>query len=50
VFHFATGEFGAQVLGVDDIFSQSAVSWRRDEVRRLVLRGVLLPQAEDGDS
>jgi TetR/AcrR family transcriptional regulator len=50
VFHFATGEFGAQVLGVDDIFSQRAVSWRRDEVRRLVLRGVLLPQAEDGDS
>jgi TetR/AcrR family transcriptional regulator len=41
VFHYATGEFGAQVLGVDDIFTQNAVTWRREEVRRLVLRGVL---------
>ena len=41
VFHYATGEFGAQVLGVDDIFTQSAVAWRRDEVRRLIARGVL---------
>jgi TetR/AcrR family transcriptional regulator len=49
VFHYATGEFGAQVLGVDDIFTESAVAWRREEVRRLVLRGVLR-QTPDDDS
>lgn len=48
VFHYATGDFGAQVLGVDDIFSENAVRWRRDEVRRLMLRGVLLSPAESG--
>jgi TetR/AcrR family transcriptional regulator len=47
VFHYATGEFGARVLGVDDIFTQSAVAWRRDEVRRLVLRGVVRHDAPD---
>ena len=41
VFHYATDEFGAQVLEVDDVFTRSAVAWRREEVRRLVLRGVL---------
>lgn len=50
VFHYATGEFGAQVLGVDDIFTESAVAWRREEVRRLVLRGVLRRQPPDDDS
>jgi len=50
VFHYATGEFGARVLGVDDIFSESAVAWRREEVRRLVLRGVLQRQTPDDDS
>ena len=47
VFHYATGEFGAQVLGVDDIFAESAVAWRREEVRRLVLRGVLRETPDD---
>jgi AcrR family transcriptional regulator len=46
-FHYATGEFGAEVLGVDDIFTQSAVAWRKSEVRRLVLRGVLSETPED---
>ena len=41
VFHYATGDFGAQVLGVDDIFTQSAVACRPDEVKRLIARGVL---------
>ena len=50
VFHYATGEFGAQVLGVDDIFTESAVAWRREEVRRLVLRGVLRDPTPDDDS
>ena len=39
--HYSTGYFGAAVLGVDDIFSHSAVTWRRDEARRLLLRAVL---------
>jgi hypothetical protein len=50
VFHYATGEFGAQVLEVDDIFTRSAVAWRREEVRRLILRGVLRRETPDGDS
>lgn len=50
VFHYATGEFGAQVLGVDDIFTQNAVTWRREEVRRLVLRGVLRRETTADDS
>ena len=49
VFHYATGEFGARVLGVDDIFTQRAVAWRRDEVRRLISRGVLRQQTPDDD-
>jgi hypothetical protein len=49
VFHYATGEFGAQVLGVDDIFTQNAVAWRREEVRQLVLRGVLRRETPDGE-
>lgn len=44
VFHYASGEFGARVLGVDDIFSDEAAAWRRKEVRKLVLRGVLQRQ------
>jgi TetR/AcrR family transcriptional regulator len=50
VFHYATGEFGAQVLGVDDIFTQNAVAWRREEVRRLVLRGVLRRETTADDA
>lgn len=50
VFHYASGEFGARVLGVDDIFTESAVAWRREEVRRLVLRGVLRHRTSDDDS
>ncbi len=45
VFHYATGSFGAAVLGVDDIFTQRAVAWRGEELRKLVLRGVLAPEA-----
>ncbi len=50
VFHYATGEIGAQVLGVDDIFTQNAVTWRREEVRRLVLRGVLRSEETADDA
>jgi TetR/AcrR family transcriptional regulator len=50
VFHYATGEFGAGVLGVDDIFTRQAVAWRRDELRRLVLRAVLRDVASAGDA
>ena len=43
VFHYATGNLGAAVLDVDELFSASAVRWRRDEVRRLVERAILAP-------
>ena len=42
VFHYAGGEFSAAVLGVDDVFGESAVSWRRQEFRRVILGAVLV--------
>ncbi len=41
VFHYATGGLGSAVLGVEDIYSSQAVSWRRQEIRRTLLRGIL---------
>jgi TetR/AcrR family transcriptional regulator len=41
VFHYAARNFSAAVLGVDDVFTHSAVAWRRDELRKIVLHGVL---------
>jgi len=48
VFHYATGEFGAAVLDVDDIFTRSAVSWRREELRRAALRAILASPPSGG--
>lgn len=45
VFHYATGDLGALVLGVDDLFSSQAVEWRRKEVRRQFMRTILLDPA-----
>lgn len=48
VFHYAARSFSAEVLGTDDIFTGSAVSWRRDEVKRLLEHGVLAaPEKEE---
>jgi TetR/AcrR family transcriptional regulator len=48
VFHYASGSFGAAVLGVDDIFTHSAVDWRRKEVARMARRAILRnPPSED---
>lgn len=41
VLHYASGDFGAAVLGVDDLFTHGAVAWRRQEMRRIALRAVL---------
>lgn len=41
VFHYASGAFGAAMLGVEDIFSESAVTWRRRENRNMALRALL---------
>jgi TetR/AcrR family transcriptional regulator len=41
VFHYASDAFGAVVLDVDDIFAPDAVAWRREQVRRFVLRALL---------
>ena len=46
VFHYATGDLGGAVIGVDDIYSSSAVAWRREEVRRTSIRGILLEPDE----
>jgi AcrR family transcriptional regulator len=41
IFHYAGGPFTAAVMGVDDIFTQASVVWRRKEYRRLLLGGAL---------
>lgn len=41
VFHYAAPFFSARVLGVDDIFADDAVAWRREEVTALLSDGVL---------
>jgi TetR/AcrR family transcriptional regulator len=46
VFHYAARESSADILDVDDVFSPSAVEWRRAEVRRLLFRGIR-PDDED---
>ena len=53
LFHYAAPLFSAAVLDVDDIFTQSAVAWRRSEVYELLARGALVqdpPPDEDPSS
>jgi len=47
VFHYAASFFSANVLGVSDIFTSSAVRWRRDEMRKLLSFGVLKREPRD---
>ena len=49
VFHYATGDFGASVLGEEDLFTRNAVAWRREEVRKLFQRGILRELPDDDD-
>lgn len=49
VFHYATGEFGARVLGVESLFEPEAVAWRRRELRRLVRQGLLRERRGDDE-
>ena len=49
VFHYATGEFGAAVLGVEDIYSHEAVAWRRKESKKLGMRSILRNPPPDDD-
>jgi TetR/AcrR family transcriptional regulator len=41
LFHYAGGPISAAICGVEDIFTQSAVSWRRNEFKRVLLPGLL---------
>ncbi|HET6303681.1 MAG TPA: hypothetical protein VFG80_02790, partial [Myxococcota bacterium] len=41
LFHYASRDFGAAILETDDLFTSANVSWRRAEVREILLRGVL---------
>jgi TetR/AcrR family transcriptional regulator len=47
VFHYAARNFSAAVLGVSDVFTHSAVTWRREELRKILSHGVL--PAKDGE-
>ena len=51
-FHYASDRFAAAVLGVDDIFTSSVVSWRRQELLDLLAHGVIAgpgkPDVSDG--
>lgn len=42
LFHYAAPEFSGGVLEVADVFAESALQWRGEAVRRLLLEGVLL--------
>lgn len=48
LFHYASGPFGAAVLDVEDLFTRPAVGWRRDEVKKHLLEG-LLASPEESD-
>jgi TetR/AcrR family transcriptional regulator len=50
VFHYAGGSISAAILDVDDIFTRSAVAWRRKEFQRLLLPGVVRQEAVEGGS
>jgi TetR/AcrR family transcriptional regulator len=45
LFHYASRDFGAAILETDDLFTSANVSWRRAEVREILLRGVLREDA-----
>lgn len=47
VFHYATGESGARLIGRDDLFTREAIAWRRLEVRRLAMRAILVKPPDD---
>lgn len=40
-FHYASEQFAAAVLGVDDIFTGRVVAWRRGEIHDLMAHGIL---------
>ena len=46
-FHYAGGPITADILGMDDVFTQSAVSWRRAEFKRLLFPGLLVDPDAD---
>ena len=46
LFHYASGAFGAAVLGIDDLFTHTTVAWRRAQVKALVHHGVLEGEKE----
>lgn len=50
VFHYAARNFSAAVLGVSDVFTHSAVAWRREELRKILTHGVLPAKAPDSES
>jgi AcrR family transcriptional regulator len=41
IFHYASAGFGAAVISEPSLFSDEAIAWRREEARRLLLRGLL---------
>jgi hypothetical protein len=47
LFHYAGGPISAAICGVEDIFTQSAVGWRRNEFKRVLLPGLLV-DPDDG--
>jgi AcrR family transcriptional regulator len=45
-FHYAGGDISAAILGVKDIFDPSAVDWRRQQFREMLLHGILCEGSE----
>jgi TetR/AcrR family transcriptional regulator len=45
-FHYASADFAAAVLDVEDVFTSNVVGWRRQEIHKLMAHGVI---RDDGD-
>ena len=45
-FHYAAGQSSSDILGIEDIYDPSAVEWRRNQLRELLVGGIL-PRPED---
>jgi hypothetical protein len=44
-FYYASGASGANIVGVDSVFDEAAVDWRRREFRTFILGGLLTDYA-----
>jgi TetR/AcrR family transcriptional regulator len=47
VFHYAAAESSRDILGIEDVYAPDNVEWRRRELRRLLIGGILPRPGEE---